>query len=461
MEAMDCAKRTMRAIVLFFIFTSLPYAMYCQENESSWDCIFLGQSQFSDVYRLKGVNQQATVFSATNSGLIDLTRSNSGISIAFSSSKFYASSMNRSDTIALGGEYEEKTLSLAWRDSISWLKYSVSSFLSFSGSPLPTLGFTIAPFPEVKILRMEAGWERHYNRMSSAGTYKDFGLLVDRRIGCDKKYASLALFPAPGLTIEGKLIDEEYTTTNDNSEYSFNTSSSLQQNYFEARFSPSPSMIATGFIQEKKFQTISSVYNWNDRFIQIPNGECKQSAYGLALRYLPGEWNADLGYGFEKYTVDAIGTFETFPFTSLVLSIITNRLHMKMSGDVNISKFYFSVDYPIWGMNVRFEPEYYSITPNFSIEQWQPLLMGFGTKDYREDVLSITHASVLRLGIDLIILSKKYELALRGEQYIPITITYRPVPPAPPGLPGPPPSSADGGRAISLSIKIPLSTIEN
>jgi hypothetical protein len=101
--------------------------------------------------------------------------------------------------------------------------------------------------------------------------------------------------------------------------------------------------------------------------------------------------------------------------------------------------------------------DYLLITPDISIEHWEPQFLVFGSKNFGADFVTIERAHILQLKARIAVPFDIVTLRVDGSQYLPLSISYRPgrpgVVPAPPALPGPPPKT-DGGRAFGLTVLI-------
>lgn len=168
----------------------------------------------------------------------------------------------------------------------------------------------------------------------------------------------------------------------------------------------------------------------------------ENSKTGVSLFYLFAQGNG-------------VGNVQSWPFLSIVQSVIVNRLNYRFSFSGKLAGA--GINHLInWG-DYSFNPSvyYFDIQPNFILQTWQPAYLAIGVKEFTSNELKISRA-----GVALITLRGSYKI---GEffifadinQFIPVYTSKKELPYTPPS-PGEPEIkekiTSGGGRWFSVGI---------
>jgi hypothetical protein len=78
------------------------------------------------------------------------------------------------------------------------------------------------------------------------------------------------------------------------------------------------------------------------------------------------------------------GNAESWPFTDIIQSIIVNRINFKAFGSINIIESSFHSQLVNKFLVIKPLIDIFYIQPELTIQNWQPVFLAFGIKDYNE-----------------------------------------------------------------------------
>lgn len=147
------------------------------------------------------------------------------------------------------------------------------------------------------------------------------------------------------------------------------------------------------------------------------------------------------------------GTIQTWPFTSLIASVIVNRINYKSKAEVSLYSIDINYNKPLANLQLQPGVAYYHVVPNFSLQSWQPAFLVFGVKNFTDNSTQIKFLDLLNLK-----LSAQYSIGVfffeaEFSQFLPIYIERK----TGEEIPQPAPvakttTAVDGGRFFSLKI---------
>ncbi|MBA4251327.1 MAG: hypothetical protein C0425_06880 [Chlorobiaceae bacterium] len=159
-----------------------------------------------------------------------------------------------------------------------------------------------------------------------------------------------------------------------------------------------------------------------------------------------------LQLGYLNLTSKVVGDMQSWPFTDVVTSIIANRLYYR--GECNIDAFYSSLSTDFNLMNIRVSPEltFIHFEANGQIENWQPLFLVFGVKNFSSSPIDILKLGAIHFSLQTKINFEEISLLISAGQLLPIYKVKKAIVTTP-GLPTPSVyKKSDGGRWISMVI---------
>ncbi len=170
------------------------------------------------------------------------------------------------------------------------------------------------------------------------------------------------------------------------------------------------------------------------------------------------KWLPSFSVSYDFYRGYAVGNIQSWPFTSVLTSLIANRLNYRLAGHVYLfsieTKKHFALS------NFSFKPEFsvYQILPELTLDNWQPSYLVFGVKDFTRNILPIRKAIIGKLAVAASYRFESFNLSLECGQFIPLKTIKKELP----SLGGTPgivvtqanSSKIDGGRWIIVGIGV-------
>ncbi|MDP2304237.1 MAG: hypothetical protein Q8N03_17645 [Ignavibacteria bacterium] len=158
--------------------------------------------------------------------------------------------------------------------------------------------------------------------------------------------------------------------------------------------------------------------------------------------------------GFMNFRGKSTGEIQSWPFTDVITSAIANRIYFR--ANFNIQNYYlqFKKQFKISSFEITPEILFLHLVPKGEFENWQPLFLVFGVKDFKQSKISYKNAGFAHLTLQFYIEVEKYHLTISGGQLIPIYQNKI----ESSSIGGPITTSSekvksDGGRWIELSLK--------
>ncbi len=127
-------------------------------------------------------------------------------------------------------------------------------------------------------------------------------------------------------------------------------------------------------------------------------------------------------FSFDYYwlKIFGVGNMQAWPFTSVVTSIIANRLNFRVNGE--ISAFNVGSKVKLGSGNFSFVPgiQLYHLTPQSEIDTWQPEYLVFGVRDYFDSYDEIKYLGLLQISSEIKYKFSAYALQLDLVQFAPV-----------------------------------------
>ncbi len=116
----------------------------------------------------------------------------------------------------------------------------------------------------------------------------------------------------------------------------------------------------------------------------------------------------------------SIGEIQSWPFTDVITSSIANRIYYR--GSFNITNYYLQIrnKYKISSVEISPEILFLHLIPKGELENWQPLFLVFGVKNFQQSKIMFRSIGLIHLGLELKFEFNNYLLTLASGQIIPI-----------------------------------------
>ena len=152
-----------------------------------------------------------------------------------------------------------------------------------------------------------------------------------------------------------------------------------------------------------------------------------------------------------------VGDMQSWPFTSVLTSFITNRLNYRLRGHLYFFSFEAQKQFVFSSFSVQPELSFYQILPEITLDTWQPSYIVFGVKDFSRNILPIRKAILGKISISGSYKFNTWEFIMQFGQFVPIQIVKKELPPSEvsPGIAivQSSPTKIDGGRWITVNIR--------
>jgi hypothetical protein len=443
-----------------FCLLLIPSFLYSQ-NDSTVDVVITAGSNYFDVFRQKSDKSNTTILVRESFAEVSARQGKDSLTLTASSSEEYAGFSMPTSQFSASLHNSLQTLKCSYSSKLTFVQYSLAAGMVMNASSHPLYykaALTASPFEEV--LWLTLGLERLPYRYGFSVSYYDFQVPFD-----DAAHSTLASFTLRSKPFASLLASLAYCEADGGSspsttEYGIGSSDRYFGKKIFAQYFLSLTSNVTAEFSTEEFRS-DVVFNRDGQlFGDLTRGLAKHSRY--VVRGSADQFNLPitLEYAFDQLSSSGTGHFESWPFTSLVSSIITNRLLYQFNGFLKVHSLRSTAKLEVLSMPTNFEISYHRILTDIVLENWQPEFLAFGMKNYASNPFSIKDIQLLKLGIETTILTRLAEITAQIEQYVPIAITYRRQESVS-VLPGEPPAPAstpqtDGGRRFGLRMKIPL-----
>lgn len=197
-------------------------------------------------------------------------------------------------------------------------------------------------------------------------------------------------------------------------------------------------------------------FNGNQTFGYLKIPEIKGNGLKLNLSSsLKEQSQTDFSFLYLFLKGNAVGNIQSWPFLSIVQSVIANRLNYRFSFSGKVLGFRLK-HIKKWN-HFTFIPTlfYFDIQPNFSLQTWQPAYLAIGVKEFYSNELKFSRAGVILFSVRGNYKLGEFIISADFNQFIPLYVKSREFPSKPP-VPGEPEEkvaiTSSGGRWFSIGI---------
>ncbi len=453
-----------------FLFTNGSRFCFCllliptflhSQGDSTASVVLTAETNYFDVFRQKSDRSSTTILVKESYASVSVEHGMDSLTLSASSSEQYAGFSVPTSQFSASLHNSLQTLNCSYSSKLTFVQYSLAAGVVMNASSHPLYykaALSASPFEEV--LGITLGLERLPYRYGSSISYYDFQVPFD-----DAAHSTLASFTLRSKPFARLLASLAYCEADGGSNPSstgYGIASS--DRYFGKKiftkyfFSQTSNIIAE--LSTEEFRS-DIVFNRDGQlFGDLTQGFAKHSRYMVGGSANQFNLPLTLEYAFDQISSSGTGHFESWPFTSLVSSIISNRLLYQFNGFLKVHTLCSTAKLEVLSMPTNIEISYQRILADIVLENWEPEFLAFGMKKYASNPFSIKDIQLLKFGIETTILTRLAEITAHIEQYVPIAITYRRQESIS-TLPGEPPTptstpQTDGGRRFGVRIKIPL-----
>jgi hypothetical protein len=168
------------------------------------------------------------------------------------------------------------------------------------------------------------------------------------------------------------------------------------------------------------------------------------------------KWFPSFSTSYDFYKGSVVGNIQSWPFTSVLTSLIANRLNYRLTGHVYLFTFETKKRFTFSNFSVQPELSIYQILPEFTLDNWQPSYLVFGVKDFTRNILPIRKAIIGKLSLIASYQFDSFSVSVECGQFIPLKTIKKELPSSgsTPGIviTSAQPSKIDGGRWITIGL---------
>ena len=166
----------------------------------------------------------------------------------------------------------------------------------------------------------------------------------------------------------------------------------------------------------------------------------------------------NLSISYNYFQGHLSGDVQSWPFDDIIQSLFVNRLNFKAEGSVKLIEGSLASKFVYKNLVVKPLVNFYYISPDLSIQYWQPVYLVFGIKDYNESNDGINYMLLGRAGCSADIDVGIAVISLNINQFFPLVIKKdnqnNVISTSPsPSISSPSTDTISGGTFFTLAIK--------
>jgi hypothetical protein len=414
-------------------------------------------TEYFDLFRQKSERTSTTIFAKHTSLSLSVAHTSDTLCLFADEEKEYGAYDNHFSKFSITGENSVQSGGVSWNSGIAFLEYSLTAGIQLNGarySPFGGVEVQIKPFAD--FLTASFAWSRAPIRGLNSFLFQDFAVHLADDAPADSWNFTVAGKPfedaGAGIRLYESRSDHAHASMGYAPDYSFYEFG--RELFFT--FAPMDSWTAWGRLFVSQQRGSLFLFSEDQSFENLPNATGEQTG-------LDGRINTTLftlpftaSYSYRKISSDGVGEVESWPFTSLASSVISNRLNYHFNAAVTIHSLSLTQRMFVLPA-IDVQAEYLFVIPDAYAEHWQPQFLVFGVKDYVKDYFSIEKMHLLKIAALGNFRISKMDVRISLEQYLPVSIIYRAVPsviqpPAPSPQPPSPKPSTDGGRRATIAL---------
>lgn len=442
------------------IFLTMLAAFPLTAQESYFESYTLtAGSSYDDIFRQTTDFSRTLIFQRHSFASLSAVKNDDSLSISIAGKTQYAAYAQHRTSLtgALNNSFYD--IALSYTTSLSFFRTSGTigkTVNEFSDDW--NYGFSISADPFNRRLTAEISFERSSLRIGTSMLFKDFFVPL---VGApDHNTVSYTITLTPLNDISGTIhyFDASVSSADKTDPFSVKPSLSffgktILVEYFWEELLPIVAEFST-----MEMQSDLRIYKDRLTFGYLNDGSVKFSRYRAGASLNGNRLPMTMEYLYEQAAFNGFGHVESWPFTSLAASIITNRFHYQFSGMVkhhalNLSTlFHFGATSQLTTVL-----SYHRILPDAAFEQWEPEFLVFGMKNYARNPFAIIDAHLAGIALQLTLPIRDVECTFIVKQYLPLSLMYRdrgPTAPSPaPVQPANAVTMTDGGRSAGLLVR--------
>lgn len=455
----------------FFHFWNFPRFYFCifviiipsySQSDSDYVYRLSAGANYFDLFRQRSENSRTTVFSKHMFAAFSAASGSDSLSLSYHTTDQYASVNQKASRFSSSIQTTQQNLDLSYANAWSFFNYNFAIGTSLNNpSPEMNYSISIAADPFDRILTGEITVVRAPVQYNSEFLFQDFYVPLREDPLTSNIFYTIHSEPFEDFSTTIEYNDGE--GMNDNRENGYEVHSNFRSigKNLVLRYSLDNTTDVTSEIETDEFRTELTFRKNALSFGDLVKGNGKYSHYSLTVNSNGTALPLRVKYTFDQFSLSGLGHFESWPFTSLAASIITNRLNYQMSGFIKHHSLEATADFQFRESQLSASLSYHRVIPDAFLEHWEPEFLVFGMKNFTRNPFSINDIHLAGVKLHYAFPFDDFTLSAFMEQYIPLSISYRehrsssnPQPPGPEKTATNP--TTDGGRRGGIFILIRL-----
>ncbi|MFA5832413.1 MAG: hypothetical protein WDA22_02945 [Bacteroidota bacterium] len=445
----------------FFLFILLIDPLTAQSDSGYTFHISSGSSYF-DIFRQRSINSRTIAFSKESFAYLAAMSGKESLSVAIRTFEHYAAVNQYRSKFTSSFSNELQTIGLLYANSLSFFNYLLELTAPLNTSSMEMkYRVSIGVDPFNGLLDAGISLQRNPFQYTTALTFQDFIVPFRDLPPITTVSYTIRSKPFSDFRTEIDYIESDGTDFTISNLYGMNFDFHSFGKKIAVHYTFLESSSLTAEIETEEYRTELTFKKNNISFGDFVDGSGKHSRYmaGILTKVFGTPISAE--YSFGQLSVAGLGQVESWPFTTLAASIITNKLNYQLSGTLKHHALATSADFVFETSTLTTKLSYHRILPDAVIEHWEPEFLVFGMKNFTRTPFSISDIHLVGLGVQYQVSFDRFTISALLDQYIPLSITYRKSIPSITPAPGVPSSvsstpKTDGGRKAAIILSVSL-----
>ena len=444
----------------FCFFLLLIFSVSYSQPDSGYSYHLSGGSEYFDLYRQRSENSRTIVFAKNSFVAFSAVSSTDSLLFSFNTTENYAAVNQQRSKFSTSLNNGRQNLDLMYSSSWTYINYalSIGTALNTSSRQL-NYKISVSADPFDRILSGGISFERSPIHFTTSILFQDFFVPIQEDPLSTNISYTIQSRPFEDFSTRIDYYDSDGMNDKRESVYEVNSNHRTIGKKLYLQYILRETSIFSTEIETDEFRT-ELIFKKNDlSFGDLVKGFGKYSHYRVSFHTEELKLPISVKYSFDQLSLSGLGHFESWPFTTLAASIITNRLNFQLSGFIKHYSLETTADFQFEASSLSASLSYHRILPDAVLEHWEPEFLVFGEKNFTRNPFSISDIHLIGIGIHYGIPFGNVSISAYLEQYLPLSITYRgtistasPSPSVPATTS--PSQSTDGGRRAGLFFMV-------
>ncbi|MFA6456271.1 MAG: hypothetical protein WCW40_05560 [Bacteroidota bacterium] len=454
MFLIDSKKRKIAFMIFrFFIFYSIAVA----QKEDSVTAIRLDLGTgYNNLISQRTASTAMDVFIKDSYLRASYADRSDTLTIGIASHRTYGRYNNSSSVWSLAVQYDVNDFWCGWSSSVGIADYVVTAGITQGKTLRPGFSATVRAKPFEGKITGEIGYSLGYERIVPTVLFQDFLIPTGEDQSVQRSYFQIALHPLEQLSLSFSSFEQHGESFEEKRQYQSQYTSNAFGRDVGFIYTFSPQWNLSGMFSIHELHPSTQINTDGVLFAEFPLGTYSRyhARIATAVEYQDIPWT--FAVDRDEITLDASGIIQSWPFTSLAASVITNRFLFTLDGSLVQHQAEILSKFQLGDIVVRPALSYHYFVPDYQLKHWQPQFLVFGASNVSMERSTIVEAQLTKIDLSLEYPLWKGVVSLRFVQYIPVLIRYTATP-SRPGTGTQPVISRDhdrldGGRFIGISI---------